>query len=190
MFLFLWNLIASDCDREDRVRDFGVFSECMWDFSRESRTRGIAMIFLHLWNLIDIARFLDGITKLRFSFCLFEIWFGLPLRERRERWGDFEVVNYYEIVILHLFVFEDYWAIEEMGGCFSDVKGGQAAVGGGRRSAGNAATDSSGAGHNDAVDFYFRSHGLQGLFTQVEVHPEPRAHRILSVVFNLFFFLF
>lgn len=56
-----------------------------------------------------------------------------------------------------------------MGGCFSDVKGGQAAVGGGRRSAGNAATDSSGAGHNDAVDFYFRSHGLQGLFTQVEL---------------------
>ncbi|KAL0552075.1 hypothetical protein IC582_011169 [Cucumis melo] len=56
-----------------------------------------------------------------------------------------------------------------MGGCFSDVKGGQAAVGGGRRSAGNAVTDSSGGGQNDAVDFYFRSHGLQGLFTQVEL---------------------
>ncbi|XP_022149950.1 protein BONZAI 3 [Momordica charantia] len=56
-----------------------------------------------------------------------------------------------------------------MGGCHSDVKGGRQAVGGGRRSAGNVATDCSGAGHNDAVDFFFRSHGLQGLFTQVEL---------------------
>ena len=70
-----------------------------------------------------------------------------------------------------------------MGGCFSDVKGGQAAVGGGQQSAGNSVTESSGGGQNDAVDFYFRSHGLEGLFTQVEVNPAPLAHRILYVVF-------
>ncbi|KAG6598916.1 Protein BONZAI 3, partial [Cucurbita argyrosperma subsp. sororia] len=56
-----------------------------------------------------------------------------------------------------------------MGGCHSDVRGGQQAVGGGQRSAGNAVTNSNDAAHNDAVDFFFRSHGLQGLFTQVEL---------------------
>lgn len=48
-----------------------------------------------------------------------------------------------------------------MGGCFSDVRGGQQAVGG---SAGGG-----GGGENDAVNFYFKTKGLQALFTQIEL---------------------
>lgn len=45
-----------------------------------------------------------------------------------------------------------------MGGCFSDVKGGQQAVGGVTK------VDGSGAGHNDAVDYFFRARGEHGPF--------------------------
>ncbi|XP_039043573.1 protein BONZAI 3 [Hibiscus syriacus] len=53
-----------------------------------------------------------------------------------------------------------------MGGCFSgDLKGGQQAVGGvdGRPIVNN------NAGHNDAIDYYFRIRGQFPLFTQVEL---------------------
>ncbi|KAJ9561642.1 hypothetical protein OSB04_006802 [Centaurea solstitialis] len=62
-----------------------------------------------------------------------------------------------------------------MGGCFSDVKGGQAAVGGGIHNLKvqkNVATSSSSATtlQNDAVDFFFRSKGLQPLYTRIELN--------------------
>ncbi|KVH92235.1 C2 calcium-dependent membrane targeting [Cynara cardunculus var. scolymus] len=64
-----------------------------------------------------------------------------------------------------------------MGGCFSDVKGGQAAVGGvhslrlQRGISSNVATaSSSGTVQNDAVDFFFRSKGLQPLYTRIELN--------------------
>ncbi|MCL7032216.1 hypothetical protein MKW94_010936 [Papaver nudicaule] len=49
-----------------------------------------------------------------------------------------------------------------MGGCFSDVRGGKEAVGG--TTAGPASTPA-----NDAVDYFYTSHGCQGLFSQLEL---------------------
>ncbi|CAO2832692.1 unnamed protein product [Amaranthus hypochondriacus] len=48
-----------------------------------------------------------------------------------------------------------------MGGCFSDLKAGQAAVGG--------PLPMHDAGHNDAVDHFYRKQGYQPLFTQIEL---------------------
>ena len=65
-----------------------------------------------------------------------------------------------------------------MGGCFSDVKGGQQAVGGGGivghlgaqgfGGAGSAA-GATASGHNDAVEFFFQTKGVQALYPQLEV---------------------
>ncbi|KAA8536924.1 hypothetical protein F0562_029402 [Nyssa sinensis] len=55
-----------------------------------------------------------------------------------------------------------------MGCCFSDVRGGQQAVGGGAQSMIDGG-GGGGAGHNDAVDFFFRTKGLTALFTQIEL---------------------
>ncbi|KAL5835529.1 hypothetical protein ACOSQ3_015086 [Xanthoceras sorbifolium] len=52
-----------------------------------------------------------------------------------------------------------------MGMCWSgDVRGGKQAVGGRATEAHN-----NSGGHNDAVDFFFRSRGLHALFTQIEL---------------------
>ncbi|CAL5379060.1 unnamed protein product [Camellia sinensis] len=55
-----------------------------------------------------------------------------------------------------------------MGACFSDVKGGQMAVGGAQQqktmNSGGVST-----AHNDAVDFFLRTKGLNALFTQIEL---------------------
>lgn len=65
-----------------------------------------------------------------------------------------------------------------MGGCFSDVSGGKAAVGAGgvhnlqhqRGPSSNVTVaSSSGTAQNDAVDFFYRSKGLQPLFTRIEL---------------------
>ncbi|CAL5379056.1 unnamed protein product [Camellia sinensis] len=62
-----------------------------------------------------------------------------------------------------------------MGACFSDVKGGQMAVGGGgalqqkAMNSGGVSTTTGGAAHNDAVDFFLRTKGLNALFTQIEL---------------------
>ncbi|XP_057503332.1 protein BONZAI 3-like [Actinidia eriantha] len=53
-----------------------------------------------------------------------------------------------------------------MGACFSDVRGGQQAVGGAQRR--RQATDD-GGGHNDAVEFFYRNKGVQPLFAQIEL---------------------
>ncbi|CAK7340831.1 unnamed protein product [Dovyalis caffra] len=53
-----------------------------------------------------------------------------------------------------------------MGACFSDVRGGKQAVGGTSQQNPNSNNN---AALNDAVDFFFRSHGQQALFTQVEL---------------------
>ncbi|WOH04514.1 hypothetical protein DCAR_0623923 [Daucus carota subsp. sativus] len=51
-----------------------------------------------------------------------------------------------------------------MGGCFSDIQGGkQAVIGGGTQQG------VSGGGHNDAVDFFFKTKGLDPLYTQTEL---------------------
>ncbi|XP_027163140.1 protein BONZAI 3-like [Coffea eugenioides] len=65
-----------------------------------------------------------------------------------------------------------------MGGCFSDVKGGQQAVGGGGivghlgaqgfGGAGSAA-GAAASGHNDAVEFFFQTKGVQALYTKLEL---------------------
>ncbi len=58
-----------------------------------------------------------------------------------------------------------------MGMCFSalsgDVAGGKQGVGGAPQR--HSALQNN-HGHNDAVDFFFRSRGLQYLFTQIEVY--------------------
>lgn len=63
-----------------------------------------------------------------------------------------------------------------MGGCFSDVKGGQQAVG--VRSGGGAhqraqvfggGAGGANTGPNDAVDFFLRTKGVPALYTQLEV---------------------
>ncbi|XP_059659620.1 protein BONZAI 3-like isoform X1 [Cornus florida] len=57
-----------------------------------------------------------------------------------------------------------------MGGCFSDQRGGQQAVGGGAQQRPLRTNDGGGAGgHNDAVDYFFRTKGLGALFTQIEL---------------------
>ena len=57
-----------------------------------------------------------------------------------------------------------------MGNCFSDVEGGKQAVGGTQQRPNSiATTNNNNGGHNDAVEFFFRSRGIQPLFTQIEV---------------------
>ncbi|KAH7846485.1 hypothetical protein Vadar_014529 [Vaccinium darrowii] len=53
-----------------------------------------------------------------------------------------------------------------MGGCCSDVRGGQQAVGGAQQATTNSG---GGAGNNDAVDLFFRTKGLHALCTQIEL---------------------
>ncbi|XP_026445081.1 protein BONZAI 3-like [Papaver somniferum] len=53
-----------------------------------------------------------------------------------------------------------------MGGCLSDVRGGQQAVGG-TETAGP--TSSTATTTNDAIDYFYTSHGCQGLFTQLQL---------------------
>ncbi|KAG7968648.1 hypothetical protein I3843_08G165300 [Carya illinoinensis] len=54
-----------------------------------------------------------------------------------------------------------------MGNYFSDVKGGKQAVGGVQHS--STATNNNNAGHNDAVEFFYRSRGIQQRFTRAEL---------------------
>ncbi|KAG2694926.1 hypothetical protein I3760_08G166700 [Carya illinoinensis] len=54
-----------------------------------------------------------------------------------------------------------------MGNCSSDVEGGKQAVGGVQQSP--TATNNNNAGHNDAVEFFYRSRGLHQRFTRVEL---------------------
>ena len=57
-----------------------------------------------------------------------------------------------------------------MGNCFSDVEGGKQAVGGTQQRPNSiATTNNNNGGHNDAIEFFFRSRGIQPLFTQIEV---------------------
>ena len=56
-----------------------------------------------------------------------------------------------------------------MGNCFSDVEGGKQAVGGAQQRPNSIATTNNNGGHNDAVEFFFKSRGIQPLFTQIEV---------------------
>ncbi|KAK4751252.1 hypothetical protein SAY87_004734 [Trapa incisa] len=55
-----------------------------------------------------------------------------------------------------------------MGGCLSDVKGGQQAIGGVSRRGGTGGGGGFG-GQNDAVDLFFRARGQQALFTPLEL---------------------
>ncbi|KAK4596139.1 hypothetical protein RGQ29_014264 [Quercus rubra] len=66
-----------------------------------------------------------------------------------------------------------------MGHCFSDLEGGKQAVGGAQQRR----TGVNNGGHNDAVDFFYRSRGLQPLFTQIELFlstPNLLDHDITS----------
>ncbi|RRT69017.1 hypothetical protein B296_00037783, partial [Ensete ventricosum] len=56
-----------------------------------------------------------------------------------------------------------------MGGCFSDVRGGQQAVGSGGPAAGAAPQEL-----NDAMGYFLHSRGLRGLFTTLEVRCHLR----------------
>eukprot|EP00268_Persea_americana_P035207 TRINITY_DN34778_c0_g2_i4.p1 TRINITY_DN34778_c0_g2~~TRINITY_DN34778_c0_g2_i4.p1 ORF type:complete len:653 (-),score=114.54 TRINITY_DN34778_c0_g2_i4:1712-3493(-) len=67
-----------------------------------------------------------------------------------------------------------------MGGCFSDTKGGQQAVGGAHRS--TPFDRPSDQGHNDAVDHFMRSRGLHALFSQIELSFSASKLRDLDVL--------
>ncbi|KAH7543165.1 hypothetical protein FEM48_Zijuj02G0154200 [Ziziphus jujuba var. spinosa] len=56
-----------------------------------------------------------------------------------------------------------------MGGCFSDVKGGQQAIGGTQSRPTDAHNNKNNGGHNDAIDFFYKSRGFNPLFTQLEL---------------------
>uniref|UniRef100_A0A2N9GMH4 C2 domain-containing protein n=1 Tax=Fagus sylvatica TaxID=28930 RepID=A0A2N9GMH4_FAGSY len=57
-----------------------------------------------------------------------------------------------------------------MGNCFSDMEGGKQAVGGAQQRPTIASdNNNNNGGHNDAVDFFYKSHGLHPLFTQMEL---------------------
>lgn len=68
-----------------------------------------------------------------------------------------------------------------MGGCFSDVKGGMQAVGGGG-GGGPHRQETGGGGHNDAVDFFFRTKGINALFTQIELSLSASKLRDLDYI--------
>ncbi|KAH9688650.1 protein BONZAI 3 [Citrus sinensis] len=63
-----------------------------------------------------------------------------------------------------------------MGLCLSgsDVRGGKQAVGGAQLRPTSAADHTNVSGQNDAVDFFFKSRGLQALFTQIEDYVVTR----------------
>ncbi|XP_048325143.2 protein BONZAI 3 isoform X1 [Ziziphus jujuba] len=56
-----------------------------------------------------------------------------------------------------------------MGGCFSDVRGGQQAIGGTQPRPTDAHDNKNNGGHNDAIDFFYKSRGFNPLFTQLEL---------------------
>ncbi|XP_009399965.2 protein BONZAI 3-like isoform X2 [Musa acuminata AAA Group] len=64
-----------------------------------------------------------------------------------------------------------------MGGCFSDVRGGQQAVGSGGPAAGAAPQEL-----NDAVGYFLHSRGLRGLFTTLELSFSASKLRNLDVL--------
>ncbi|KAG6701552.1 hypothetical protein I3842_08G171000 [Carya illinoinensis] len=73
-----------------------------------------------------------------------------------------------------------------MGNCFLDVEGRKQAVGGVQHS--SIATNNNNAGHNDAVEFFYRSWGLQQRFTRVELSLSAinlRDHDIISKTLEL-----
>ena len=77
-----------------------------------------------------------------------------------------------------------------MGNCFSDVEGGKQAVGGTQQRPNSiAATNNNNGGHNDAVEFFFRSRGIQPLFTQIEVmyvkYKVPKKKKKVRNFFNI-----
>jgi hypothetical protein len=58
-----------------------------------------------------------------------------------------------------------------MGNCFSDLEGGKQAVGAAQlRHTASGASNNNNGGHNDAVDFFYKSRGMHPLFTQIEVY--------------------
>ncbi|KAI3776610.1 hypothetical protein L1987_46396 [Smallanthus sonchifolius] len=79
-----------------------------------------------------------------------------------------------------------------MGGCFSDVSGGKAAVGGDgggghnlqhqRGPSNTGATSSSSTAPDDAVDFFYRSKGLQPLYTRIELSLSASKLRDLDIM--------
>ncbi|XP_059663482.1 protein BONZAI 3-like [Cornus florida] len=71
-----------------------------------------------------------------------------------------------------------------MGGCFSDVRGGQQAVGGAQQRPlqRNDVGGGGGGGHNDAVDYFFKTKGLGALFTQIELSLSASKLRDLDII--------
>ncbi|KAL7003010.1 hypothetical protein U1Q18_004168 [Sarracenia purpurea var. burkii] len=67
-----------------------------------------------------------------------------------------------------------------MGACCSDVRGGQQAVGGGQQR-----SQAADGGHNDAVEFLFRSKGVHALFTQIENLSDVIVHDLTCPNFEL-----
>ncbi|KAL4582912.1 hypothetical protein LXL04_007473 [Taraxacum kok-saghyz] len=107
-----------------------------------------------------------------------------PAKDRTRYLPEGDQLNYRLDKILYVYILqlEETRIILEinrtrMGGCFSDVSGGKAAVGGlhnlqhqrGPSSNYVAVASSSGNAQNEAVDFFFRSKGLQPLFTRIEL---------------------
>ncbi|KAK9215387.1 hypothetical protein WN944_007392 [Citrus x changshan-huyou] len=70
-----------------------------------------------------------------------------------------------------------------MGLCLSgsDVRGGKRAVGGAQLRPTTAADQNNVSGQNDAVDFFFKSRGLQALFTQIELSLSASKLRDLDI---------
>ncbi|XP_026458530.1 protein BONZAI 3-like [Papaver somniferum] len=67
-----------------------------------------------------------------------------------------------------------------MGGCLSDVRGGQQAIGG-TKSAGPTSSATTTTTTNDAIDHFYRSHGCQGLFTLLELSLSAKQLRNMDV---------
>lgn len=68
-----------------------------------------------------------------------------------------------------------------MGNCFSDEAGGKAAVGGT-----SSATGGGAAAANDAIDYYLKSRGFHGIFSQIEVVTSSCVSRSLLEIFLWF----
>jgi hypothetical protein len=81
-----------------------------------------------------------------------------------------------------------------MGNCFSDMEGGKQAVGGAqqRPTIISDNNNNNNGGHNDAVDFFYKSHGLHPLFTQMEVYIYIKTNSSGNFVllFNILLFIY
>ena len=72
------------------------------------------------------------------------------------------------------------------------MEGGKQAVGGAQQRPTIVSDNNNNGGHNDAVDFFYKSHGLHPLFTQMEVYISILKQTVpaTSFFYSIFYYLY